>query len=99
MRDREKRMKASQRIIIQDEGSHFPASIITISKTGMSVKTDHMFPTYKVVDIMVKVAKKFISMKASIRWVNECKDDKGSKCFEVGLSLQNPPPEYTVHFD
>lgn len=98
MRDREKRMKASQRIMIQDDDSNYPASIITISKTGMSVKTKHMFPTYKVVDVVVKIAKKFIQIKASIRWVNECSDDKGNKWFEIGLSLPNPPPEYTVHF-
>lgn len=98
MKDREKRMKASQRVIIQDGNNNYPAVILTISKNGMSIKTNHMFPTYKVVGVMVKITKKFIQIQGSVRWVNECKDENGGKYYEIGLSLQNPPPEYTGHF-
>ena len=77
MKEREKRMKASQRIIILDGDSNFPAIILTISKTGMSIKTKHTFPTYKVVGVVVKIAKKFIQIQGSIRWVNEYSDGKG----------------------
>lgn len=99
MRDREIRTKANQRIIIKDGSNSYSAAITTISKTGMSIKTDHTFPTYKVIDVVVKIAKKFVQIKASVRWVHEFCDDSGDKWYEVGLSLPNPPPEYTEHFE
>ena len=99
MKDRETRMKANQRIIIKDGSSSYSAAISTISKTGMSIKTDHTFPTYKVVDVVVKIAKKFVQIKASVRWVHEFSDDDGGKWYEIGLSLPNPPAEYTEHFE
>jgi Tfp pilus assembly protein PilZ len=99
MKDRETRVKANQRIIIKDGSSSYSAAITTISKTGMSIKADHAFPTYKVIDVVVKIAKKFVQIKASVRWVHECSDDSGGKWYEIGLSLPNPPPEYTEHFE
>jgi Tfp pilus assembly protein PilZ len=99
MKERETRAKANQRVIIKDGSSSYSAAITTISKSGMSIKTDHSFPTYKVIDVVVKIAKKVIQIKASVRWVHEFNDDAGDKWYEIGLSLPNPPQEYAEHFE
>ena len=54
MKDREARIKKDQRVMIKDGEDTFPAVITSLSKSGMSVKTEHVFPTYKVVDVLVR---------------------------------------------
>lgn len=99
MRERETRLKANQRIVIKDGEESYPGTITTISKTGMSVKTDHTFPTYKLIDIVVKIAKQMIPIQGSVRWVTEHCEESGETWYEVGVALQNPPPEYLRHFE
>jgi Tfp pilus assembly protein PilZ len=96
---KEDRVKKQIRVRLKDEGGTFPATVTSISKEGMSVKTGHVYPTYKVIDILVKIAQNIIPIKGSVRWVNELAGETGDEKYEVGFSLLNPPPEYVKHFD
>lgn len=96
---KEPREKRNIKIRIKDEEGVYPASVITISKTGISVKTCQIFPAYKVVDILVKIAQQLIPIKASVRWVNEVPGAANDERYEIGFLLQSPPSEYVQHFD
>ncbi len=96
---KEPREKKSIKVRIKDEDGIYPASVITISKTGISVRTNQVFPAYKMVDILVKVAQQLIPIRGSVRWVNEIPGTDGEKLYEVGFLLKSPPPEYVQHFD
>lgn len=99
MRERETRLRANQRIVIKDGEESYPGTISTISRTGMSIKTQNTFPTYKLIEIVVKIAKKMIPLQASVRWVTDQSEESGETWYEVGVALQNPPSEYLRHFE
>lgn len=98
MIERETRLKKNQRIMLKDGENSYPATITSISKNGMSISTEHVFDTFKMIDVLVKIGQKIVPIKGSIRWVNEGAGDKEGKLNEIGISLPNPPPEYVRHF-
>ncbi len=87
------------RVRLKDGEDVYPAQISNISKLGMSVRTSHMFPTFKVIDILVKIAQVVIPIKGSVRWGNRLSGDIPEEQFEIGFSLHNPPRQYTKHFE
>ena len=102
MKDRENRKFKNIRVILKDGDQSFPGTIINFSKTGMSIRTDHVFPTFKVIDIGIKIGEKLIPLKGSVRWVKEglaSPDDPRGERIQVGVSLCNPPLEYLKHFE
>jgi len=102
MKEREIREFKDIRVILNDGDQNFPGTIINFSKTGMSIKTTHAFPAYKAIDIGIKIGEKLISLKGSVRWVNEtsCSTDQPSgKQFQIGVSIQNPSTEYLRYFE
>ncbi len=96
---KEDREKKQIRVRLKDEDATYPATVTGISKKGMSVKTSQVFPTFKVLDVLVKIAHSMIPIKGSVRWVNELPGSEENERYEIGISLQNPPPEYVNHFD
>ncbi len=95
------RLKKEIRVKLKDDTGTYDGMITTVSKRGMSVKTDHVFPTYKVIDVLVKIGDKMIQLSGSVRWVH---DQLTDPCCEeglnlVGIALHNPPPEYLEHFE
>jgi hypothetical protein len=86
-----------------DGDNAYPGIVTNFSKTGMSIKTDHVFPTFKVIDVLVKIGQKLVSIKGSVRWVREGaepeKPDKNQYKNEIGVAFQNPPPEYLEPFN
>lgn len=100
---KEPRIKKFFKIKIKDEETIYPAAITSMSKTGMSIKTAHVLPTYKIIEIMVKINDKIIPLNGSVRWVWEPSDKDSvqptKRDNEIGIALQNPPPEYLAHFD
>ena len=56
-----------------------------------------MFPTYKVVNIVLDIGNKSLEMKGSVRWVNE-RSKKGA-VNELGILLIDPPGEYLSYVD
>ena len=69
-------------VILRDERVGYTATIKDVSKTGMSVFSDHVFPTYKMIDILIKIGEEPIQLKGSVRWVKESltKLINGSAC-------------------
>lgn len=99
MKEREQRIKKDIRIVLKDGETSCHGTIINFSKNGMSIKTEGVFPTYKVIDIIVKIGSQVVPIQASVRWVKESPADSEETYNEVGLSMPNPPPEYARHFE
>jgi len=102
MKEREKRKPKNTRVMLKDGEQSFTGTIINFSKTGMSIKTDHAFPTYKVIDIGIKIGEKLIPLKGSVRWVSQASCSPAEPQEErvrLGISLRNPPLEYLKHFE
>jgi Tfp pilus assembly protein PilZ len=95
MEDRkEKRVYGIKSVTIKDEDKTISAVIKDMSKKGISIKSEHVFPTYKVIDIILKINEKTLNLKGSVRWVNEHPDKTRSKLKEIGISIINPTAEY-----
>ena len=85
-------------VILRDERVGYTATIKDVSRTGMSVFSDHVFPTYKMIDVLIKIGKKPLQLKGSIRWVKESLPDRDKPYNEIGISLINPSKEYMDYF-
>lgn len=95
---RELRKKRNIRVKLKDESGSYPGIITSISKTGMSIKTGHVFPTFKAIDILVKIGNEMVQLKGSVRWVHEHPFDAKDNLNEMGVSLHSPPLEYMRYF-
>ena len=91
-------MTEVQNIILRDKKIGYTATIIDVSSNGMSVKSDHVFPTYKEIDILMKIDEKPIQLKGSIRWVKEPLPHQKEKLNEIGIAILNPPEEFLQYF-
>lgn len=96
---KESRIKKNIRVRIKDGEDIYPATVTSISRYGMSLKTSSVFPTYKLIDILVKLSDEMKPIKGSVRWVNESSQRPLEEKYEIGFSLKNPPEEYIKHFD
>jgi hypothetical protein len=100
MKDRKrKKLEDIHNIIIRDEKVGYTATIKDVSKSGMSILCEHVFPTYKLVDILIKIGEKPLQLKGSIRWVKEPLPELEEKFNEIGISLINPPAEFIKFFE
>jgi len=93
-----KKLTDVQNIILRDKRVGYTATIIDISSSGLSVKTDHVFPTYKEIDILMKIDNKPIQLKGSIRWVKEPLPNQKEKLNETGIAIIDPPEEFLQYF-
>jgi len=98
MKEREDRKNKNIRVMLKDGEESYPGIVTNFSKTGMSIKTDRIFPTYRVINVLVKIGQKVLPLKGSVRWVNEAAKDSEEK-HEMGILLHNPPDEYLEYFD
>jgi Tfp pilus assembly protein PilZ len=99
MKERERKIPDDiLNVILRDERVGYTATIKDVSRTGMSVYSDHVFPTYKMIDVLIKIGKKPIQLKGSIRWVKESLPEKDKPYNEIGISLINPSQEYMDYF-
>ena len=81
-------------IKIIDNEKSYPVILTNISKTGLSVKSQFVFPTFKEIKTEMTINGKHFKISASIRWVNEHPQKSDPNFKEIGISLINPPPEY-----
>jgi len=93
-----KKPKEFLNVILRDERFGYTATIKDISRTGMSVLSEHVFPTYKMIDVLIKIGKKPIQLMGSVRWIKESLPDKDQKYNEIGIALVNPSKEYLKYF-
>ncbi|NIM17965.1 MAG: hypothetical protein GTO45_38720 [Candidatus Aminicenantes bacterium] len=100
---KEPRTKKTFRVKVVEGDNAYPGIVTNCSKSGMSIKTDHVFPTFKVVDVLVKIGQKLVPIKGSVRWVHEGVEpenpDEDQYKNEIGVAFQNPPPEYLKRFE
>ena len=98
---KETRLKKETRVKLKDDTGTYDGLITSLSKRGMSVKTAHVFDTYKVIDVLVKIGDKMIQLNGSVRWVHDQLTDPGIEegLNLVGISILNPPREYLEHFE
>lgn len=96
---KEERLYGIKDLIIRDDGEDFNAILTSISKTGVSVIVDNTFPTYKEVEVKFNVKSESITLKGSIRWVNDHKGEPGSNLKEIGILFLDPPAEYIDYLD
>ncbi len=81
-------------VILIDDNNHFPAIILDVSESGMSVHCTHVFPTFKEIGILFNFNRHKVELKGSVRWVNEHVGRYKGKMKEIGISLPHPPAEY-----
>lgn len=91
---KEKRVHGTTEIKIRDGDHIYPAVLSDISKKGLSIKTEHVFPCYKVIDVIIDIDNKPVQINGSVRWVNENLDKTQDSLNEIGILLINPPGEY-----
>ncbi|MCK4766158.1 MAG: PilZ domain-containing protein [Candidatus Aminicenantes bacterium] len=98
MENRKEKRVAGQTAIRLIEGDQsFEAEILDVSKKGISIKCEHVFPTYRIVNIIMDIGSKSLEMKGSVRWVNE-KLKKG-ELNEIGILLLDPPEDFLNYVD
>lgn len=99
MKDRERiKPKDMLNVILRDERLGYTATIKDVSENGMSVLSEHVFPTYKIIDILIKIGDKPVQLKGSIRWIKETLPDEDKNYNEIGIALLNPPAAYLKYF-
>ena len=81
-------------IKIIDDKKSYPVTLTNISKTGISVKSQFVFPTFKEISTEMTINGKDFKIPGSIRWVNEHPHKSTPSLKEIGISLLNPPLEF-----
>jgi len=91
---RSQRIKGGIKIVLQDEGSSFPGTVIDISRFGLSVRTAHVFPTYKEIAFILKIGGQTLALRGSVRWVNDHPPQAPANTVEMGIAILAPLPEF-----
>ncbi len=95
---KEKRLPGVINITMKDGDHAYTAALVDLSKKGLSARSEHIFPTYKVIDIIIQINEKPVQLKGCVRWVNE--NLRGEENLsEIGILLINPPREYLDYID
>jgi len=93
MRDRNSRIDENKEVVIRDEGQSYSCLLTDISATGISVTTDHFFPTYREIDVVMEIGGKKVAMKGNTRW----SIDPGTtidRQGKLGIFIMDPPPVF-----
>jgi len=92
---KEKRIFGIKNISIIDEGKSHPVTLVNLSRKGISVLSPTVFPTFKEIEIDMTIDNHPFKVSGSIRWVNENPLKGPPNYKEIGISLLNPPVEFT----
>ena len=92
--DRVNRIYTLKNIVIRDDNNDYTATVTDFSVKGVSVKTEHILPTYKMIDLIITIDDKPVSVKGSVRWIHEHKKESKPRFNEIGIALHKPPKEY-----
>lgn len=91
---RSKRFYGLKNATIADGKEKYPVILTSISKKGISVMSEKVFPTFKEIRIEMELDGKNVVVKGSIRWVNEQPTKPESPLKEIGISIFNPPQAF-----
>ena len=92
--DRVKRIHKLKDIIIKDEDKEYPATVTNFSIKGVSLRSEHILPTYKMIDLIMTIDGKVLNIKGSVRWIHEHKRENKAGFNKIGIAFLNPPKEY-----
>jgi Tfp pilus assembly protein PilZ len=98
MRDRKSRIDEQKQVTIKDDKQSYSCLLADMSATGISVITDHFFPTYREIEVVMEIGGKPVSMKGSTRW----SIDPGTtidRMGKLGIFIMNPPPAFLDYVD
>ncbi len=91
---KEKRVPEAKEIKIRDGEQTYPAFLVDMSRKGISIKTEHVLPCYKVIDVIIDIDNKPVRINGSVRWVNDNLEKPVDTLKEIGILLIDPPAEY-----
>ena len=91
---KEKRVSGAKEIKIRDDEQIYLGFLVDMSSKGLSIKTEHVLPCYKVIDIIMDINDKPVPIKGSVRWVNDYVEKPEDTLKEIGILLIDPPAEY-----
>jgi Tfp pilus assembly protein PilZ len=96
---KEPRFIDKRNIILRDRNRSFPAMMINASHSGLAVKSEYVFPTYKEIDILINLNEKIITLKGCIRWIMAAKHHQENNFKQIGILLRSYPPEFSAYID
>lgn len=96
---KEKRIRENRKAHLVDRDKTYNVQVTDISTHGMAVKTDAVIPTFKEIDVILKLNGRELQLKGSVRWTNEHIRNPEIKMKEVGISLRSSPLEYVDYVD
>lgn len=96
---KEKRFYGLKNLVILEGERKVPAIMVDISPTGVCVRCDKTLPTYREVELRLDLNDRPVTLKAAVRWVNDPVQLKGTNLKEIGLSIIDPPEEYTKYLE
>lgn len=91
---KEKRLYGLKNVVVIMDGVEYPAVIVDISPRGICLRCEKTLPTYREVLVRMDIDDKPVTMKASVRWVHDPIQLKGSRLRESGLAVIDPPALY-----
>ncbi|MDY0297938.1 MAG: PilZ domain-containing protein [Acidobacteriota bacterium] len=91
---KEERLYGLKNVVVIMDGVEYPAVIVDISSSGICLRCEKTLPTYREVLVRLDIDGKPVSMKASVRWVHDPIQLKGTTLRESGLSVIDAPEEY-----
>ena len=91
---KEKRVPGTKEIKIRDGEKTYRGFLVDMSPKGLSIKTEHVLPCFKVIDLIMDINDKPVDIKGSVRWVNDNIEKPEDTLKEIGILLIDPPREY-----
>lgn len=88
---KETRLYGLKNVVVVMDGVEYPAIIVDISPGGICLRCEKTLPTYREVTVRLDIDGKPVTLKASVRWVHDPVQLKGTHLRESGLSVIDPP--------
>jgi len=91
---KEKRLYGLKNVVVIMDGGEYPAILVDISPRGICLRCEKTLPTYREVLLRMEIDTNQVTMRASVRWVHDPIQLKGTRLRESGLSVIDPPKVY-----
>jgi len=100
MKERQgKRIKSQVEVFLQDEGQEYAGTLVDVSRSGLSVRTRHVFPTFKEIGLRVRSKGSEFAFRGSVRWVHERPLKAEADFVEMGIAILSACPEFKDFID
>ena len=96
---KEKRLYGLKNVVILLDDEEYPAVIVDISPGGICLRCEKTLPTYREVSLRLEIEGQPVTLRASVRWVHDPIQLRGTHLRETGLSVLEPPPLYQKYLE